>query len=521
MLLYEDSLPRTSPPPAAEAGRAPSAWGLSLRGVFQILRRRALVILACALACTGIAFLVGKSLTPRYAAGVQLYLDPRDLRLMDKELTPGNQDSTGYMTIVESQAQVITSSNVLARVVASQNLARDPEFVGTGDPGLLGKIGLALGLSQPPVADPGGDAAIALDALQRRIGVSRSGRTFIVEVSVWSREAEKAARLANAVVAAYLAEEAANRADAANRASAGLAARLGELRDAVNAAESKVQLYRAANGLVGTRDSLVTDQQLTQLTAQLATARARATDAKARVDQIERMRKDGLDAGGNEDVLASQAITTLRGQYSELSRRQAELMHDLGPRHPLVSSIQSQVQQVRRLIDQEIGRFAQAARTDLARAQATVKALEQSFEQAKGRTVDVAQASIRLRELEREAEASRAVYEAFLVRARETSEQARLDIGNARVITPAVRPLQRSYPPPAKTLAMLGFGAGLLLGLVLAFGEDRLRREMGASGAQALRRSAAPFPDDPPRPPLLTAVSTTAGRGVGTYGGAR
>jgi uncharacterized protein involved in exopolysaccharide biosynthesis len=130
------------------------------------------------------------------------------------------------------------------------------------------------------------------------------------------------------------------------------------------------------------------------------------------------------------------------------------------------------------LIDQEIARYGQAAKTDLARSLATVASLEKSFDAAKGKTVGLAQASIRLRELDREVEASRAVYEAFLVRARETGQQARLDVGNARIITQAVKPAVRSYPPPARTLAIFGFIAGLLLGIALVVAEEWLRGEM-------------------------------------------
>ena len=52
-----------------------------------------------------------------------------------------------------------------------------------------------------------------------------------------------------------------------------------------------------------------------------------------------------------------------------------------------------------------------------------------------------------LRELERDVQASRAVYESFLVRARETGEQERLDTKNIRVISRAELPQRRSFPP--------------------------------------------------------------------------
>ncbi|KQP34985.1 GumC family protein [Methylobacterium sp. Leaf100] len=479
MLVYDEDHPSDRRP--ALRSQAGNAGGrpLSVRHVYALLRRRALAIAGCALVCALLAFAVGKAATPRFTAVAQIYIDPRELRLLDKELTTVGQDSAGLLTIVESQAQVITSSSVLGRVVEKLDLDNDPEFGGTSKaPGLFGSLIEGLGLSSPlpPEAETGATPALA--ALTKRIAVRRTGKTFIVDVEATSREAAKAALIANAVVESYLAVGAANRAEAANRATAGLSARLVELREDVNRAESRVQAYKAENGLIGTRDVLVTDQQLTQLNAQLAGARVRAADAQARVDGVQRMKEARIDAGATEAALASPAIAALRAQYAELSRKQAELANDLGPRHPQVTSIASQIRLSRQLIEQEITRYGQAARTDLARALATVTALERSFDAAKGNTVGLAQASIRLRELDREVEASRAVYEAFLLRAREIGQQARLDVGNARVITQAVKPIYRSYPPPAITLALFGLVAGLLVGVALTLGGDWLKGEM-------------------------------------------
>ncbi|GJE18683.1 GumC family protein [Methylobacterium marchantiae] len=473
MLVYDDP-PPASRPETAEPVR--SGYRLSVGGVFSALRRRIVWILACAIVFSGIGLLVGKMLTPRYSAEAQIYIDPRDLNLVSRELTTGGQDSNAYQSVVESQTRLITSSSVLRRAVDATGLAQDEEFVGRSGGGLVAKIATALGLgSQDAPADVEGEANAAIGILQQRLSVRRTGRTYVVDVSVWSQDAAKSARLANAVVAAYLAEDTAARTEAANRANSGLTARLGELRNALNAAENRVQAYRAETGLVGTRDSLVSDQQLTQLNSQLAASRARVAEAQARLEQSQRIVRSGLDAGATDDILASPTVAALRSQYAELTRRQAELTNDLGPRHPSVSSIAKQVVQARRSVDQEVGRFAQAAQTDLAKARATASALEKNFDQAKGRTVGLAQASIRLRELEREAEASRSIYESFLTRSRETGQQAYLDMGNARVVTSATKPIMRSFPPPARTLMLIGLLAGLGLGVLLALLDDWAR----------------------------------------------
>ncbi len=89
---------------------------------------------------------IGKSLTPKYSASAQLYVDPRELQLVDRELTPRAQDVSGLAMVVESQARLITSNNVLLQVIQEhRHLDKDPEFGGVSNGAvatLLGLIGI-------------------------------------------------------------------------------------------------------------------------------------------------------------------------------------------------------------------------------------------------------------------------------------------------------------------------------------------------------------------------------------------
>jgi uncharacterized protein involved in exopolysaccharide biosynthesis len=69
----------------------------------------------------------------------------------------------------------------------------------------------------------------------------------------------------------------------------------------------------------------------------------------------------------------------------------------------------------------------------------------------------MSQASVRLRELERDVEASRDVYQSFLKRSRETEEQESLNTSSARIIGEATVPQRRTFPPAMSLLAMIGF----------------------------------------------------------------
>ena len=153
-----------------------------------------------ALLCACIAVAVGKSLTPKYTASAQLYVDPRELQLVDRELTPRAPDLSGLAMVVESQGRVITSNNVLLQVIRETNLEKDPEFGGGDAKGLFGTLLGLFGIELRPSAEQQKLIQMAaLETLIRHINVKKTDKTFIVDIDVWSIEPAKAAMLANAM----------------------------------------------------------------------------------------------------------------------------------------------------------------------------------------------------------------------------------------------------------------------------------------------------------------------------------
>jgi polysaccharide biosynthesis transport protein len=97
--------------------------------------------------------------------------------------------------------------------------------------------------------------------------------------------------------------------------------------------------------------------------------------------------------------------------------------------------------------------------------------------------MDTSLAFVKWRELEREAEASRAVYESFLGRAREMREQERLDTTNVRILSDAQPPQDRSWPPRRLIILLAGLMLGILGGTGLAYLLE-LMREHSPPAAQ-------------------------------------
>ena len=138
MLIYDQPIDRPKP----EAGRAVTTApaGFSVLDLTRLLWQRRVAIASAALISACAAVAIGKSLTPKYTASTQLYVDPRELQLVDRELTPRAQDTSGLAMVVESQARVITSNNVLLQVIRDTHLEKDPEFSGGDSSDILGSL---------------------------------------------------------------------------------------------------------------------------------------------------------------------------------------------------------------------------------------------------------------------------------------------------------------------------------------------------------------------------------------------
>jgi uncharacterized protein involved in exopolysaccharide biosynthesis/Mrp family chromosome partitioning ATPase len=498
MLAYDQPINRSKP----DAGQKPTRpdAGFSVLQLAQLLWRRKTAIAMAGLICACAAVAIGKSVTPKYLATVQLYVDPRELQLVDRELTPRSQDISGLAMVVESQARLITSNSVLLRVIEAAHLDKDPEF-GDGSTGMMAALLGLFGLELRPSSEPRLGQMAALEALNRHINVKKTDRTFIVDIDVWSYDPPKAAMLANAISNAYLAESKNSQASAARRATSDLSGRLKELQERLRTAENALATYKAQNNFVGTQDTLISDQQLSASNQRLAAARALTLDAQAKYDQIEASRRASTDAGAIPEALQSPTIANLRAQYAEARKRYAELTSELGPLHPSLRQMEKQVEDLRRAVNEEVERFAQSAKNDLTRARDYEASLNKALEAQKRQSVQLSQASVRLRELERDVEASRDVYQSFLKRSRETEEQESLNTSNARIIGEATVPQRRAFPPAMSLLAMVGFVLGALAAAIWFVAAEQLSLEATETRA---RTQALPGPrtEDPPSKPL-------------------
>ena len=316
-----------------------------------------------------------------------------------------------------------------------------------------------------------GDSEGALNAertLAQRVVIRRPERTFIIEISATSSSPEKAARIANGVAQAYNDVRLSMQTEAAKQATNSLSASLGEMRDRLLAAERQVEDYKAANGLVGTREQYVDEQSLKELNQQLSYARTRLEDARARFELLRRARAPGADLGMLTATLNAPSLTNLRTQQTAALEKIAELSAELGPRHPSVKNAEARVNELRRLIDIELERIRASSSKDFEQARNVEERLRGDVEQLRQRALVAAQASVKLRDLEREVDVNRGLYQSFFARSRQTEEAQPSNLMSTHIVTTATPPAARSFPPGAGLMMAAGFVLGGLLGGALS-----------------------------------------------------
>ena len=319
-----------------------------------------------------------------------------------------------------------------------------------------------------------------------------------------TEEPERSALIANTLIEVFFQTYGELLSNTAGRATDELQAKLEELRAGLDEAERKVEKYRAEHDLVDAQGKLISDDELVKLNEQLSIARARTIELNARAQSTRQINVEAVLGGGLPEELASSVMSELRSQYAATKQEADQLSVRLGPRHPQYLAMQAQLSGAREQIANELRRIVASVQTELKRAVQQEQDLSARLAQLKVRSGDVNVDLVTLRELEREAAAKRAVYEGYLLRARETGEQRDINTANMSVISQAFPPIDPTGPSRA-TIALggmiLGFIAGIGLGILRGIVSSL--RNAGRSGPRARATGGAPAPD-------LSAVQSAA-----------
>lgn len=437
---------------------------IDLKQLYKILRRRMQLIFVCVFfaLCLGILYLI--IATPKYSSNILILIDPREQKVLTSDSVVSNLGADS--SAVESEVEILKSRAIAERVIRDLKLPNDDEFALFAT--LKSFVIKSLGLKIAEETNTSVEMEQRIEAFSRALTVKRKGLTYIIDVRYKSADPVKAAAVANAIGEAYLNEQLEAKFNITRRASVWLKAKLEELRGKVRNSERAVEAYKVQNNLVEADGKTLSEQQIAKLNAQLIDARTKTAGSFAKYKQARSMSERGDQLTSVADVLQSNVISSLRKQLAEVGRKEAELKSRYGPKHPTVINIQAEKRDITKQIGSEVSRIVANLKNEYEVSKSQEEALAASLEELKSQNSVKNSASIKLRELQRVAQAERAAFSALLNRFKETSAQETLQAADARIITTATPALKPSDPKKGFTLFVAAV-IGLLFGVSVSF----------------------------------------------------
>jgi succinoglycan biosynthesis transport protein ExoP len=425
-----------SPMPLTEdGGRAASQD--RLRDIIAVFRRRKLPFIAVFIFVLAAVMFFAMRQVHQYTASANLIVNSRTLNIQSKndDVVP---EAKGEDDAVNLEIQIIKSHEVRDRVFNA--LIRDPNL----------RFAEKLTLLPPDQAQ-----TAALGAMDNNLAIERPGSTNVVKVSFTAPDPKLAAMIANEYASQYLAIKSDTLLGAARVADKSLRNELQSMRARVEEAEAAVAAYRRDNNLLSANGVTLTEQEQSVYKQQEATAQTTLAEERARLQTARSQLATGSKGDDVGEALGSSVVTQLRSQQSQASTKVASLRTRYGENHPDVIKAKRELEEVNRDIQSEIGRI-------MSNLEARVKVAEQRESAASGIAASSRgtlaannEASVRLNELERRAEALRTNYAAMLQRQTLVASQSVVADSDARILSSALVPASPSKPNK-KLIAVIG-----------------------------------------------------------------
>lgn len=468
--------------------------GLDLRQLLSALYRRKAIIFGCFVLGVVIAEIVVNQYTPRYTAEADVMLETRKFQILNfQSVLSGMANDTAA---IADEVALLNGPTIASKAAARLHLDQEPEFnpalrpAPGFDPIAWARNLISLPFSflhrDPPVEKTDDnprtetpDATPMGYALMGHVTASNDGQSYIISIRAQSESPRLAADIANAYVDAYLTDQLDAKYEATARASEWLNSHLSDLRKKVEDSEKAVALFQQQNNLAQTKGATLTDQQVSELNSQLIIASADVAQQQSDLQALQAaLRTPGAIETSALVLKAAPIVEKLREQEADLEKQQADLSTRYKPEHPTMVNLRAQIADLKTKIALEARNAMQSLSSTVAAARAKVQALKDALASAQQTNGVQNTAAVQLRELQREADANKALYESFLNRFKQTSAEQDIQQADARRISTALPPGGPSYPNKPLFIefaAMLALGFGVLLAFALEWMDNGFR----------------------------------------------
>ncbi|HZL40191.1 MAG TPA: exopolysaccharide transport family protein [Pseudolabrys sp.] len=432
-----------------------------MRGLGRVLWAKKAKILGITLLSAATTYAVVNSMTPRYRSESRLLLEARENVFLRAEADKnGGERNTIDPEAVTSQIQLVLSRDLAREAIKQLKLAEQPEF----DPSIAGAsllksiLGLFGVRRDPSTLTP---EERTLESYYDRLNVYAVEKSRVIAIDFDSANPDLAARVANTIAETYLKMQQSSKQDQTRAAGDWLAGEISNLRIKVADAEAKVEAYRAKSNLfVGSNNTSLPSQQLTEINSQISAARGQKADLEARARQLRDVIRTGKSIESS-DIANSDSMRRLIEQRNAVRSQLAEQSTTLLEQHPRIKELRAQVAEVEREMRTEGERLARQLDNDAKVAGDRLETLTASLDTVKKLASQTNEQDVQLRALDREAKTERDLLESYLAKYREATARDNINAAppEARIISRASPAIKPDYPKKLPTVLIAAFAA--------------------------------------------------------------
>lgn len=451
---------------------APDGDQIDLLSYWRVLVKRRWTVLGALGIVLASALVATLLTTPVYRATVSIQIDRDTTRVVDIGLTQAENlyDRDFYAT----QYQLLRSRVLAQRVAADLGLTELSQVQRLQGESKLRRL-LAVFKRSDRRPDAGGDDSAAVQAelaevIIEGLTVTPVRDTKLVRISFDSVDPAFAVRAANAVADAFIATSLERRMDSSGYAKEYLEDRLAELKLRLEDSERELVEFAQKEQIVSSGGSTGTlsEQNLGSLNAAIGQARQDRIRAESRWRQAQASRGTVLLG----DIGESSIIQLLQQRRSELMAEYQDKLRLYKPAYPLMEQLKGQIDELDKQIVAEVGNIKSAIQAEFLAAQEQERLLEEQMALMRTEVLDLQGRSIQYNIFKREVDTNRELYDGLLQRYKEIGIAAGVAVNNIAVVDGSEQAEQ--FKPNLGRNLMMGFAAGLLLGVLLALAFEYL-----------------------------------------------
>lgn len=434
--------------------------GASLIEMFGAVRRRKWVLFSMVIASLVLGVIILSMLTPRYMAEAMVLIESQ----ASSNVATINNVAAGLpgdAASVQSEAYILNSRTLAHRVIDKLGLIDDPEFNQEISAAEARSIREAANIEELKKDPEYQDVA---EEFYSRLSVMPQMNSRVISVQFVSEQPDKASLITNALVEEYILSRLEAKYDSTRRANDWLSERIIDLRDEVEGSESEVAQLRQQYGMSQGDGTTLSSKELSEISAQLIMSRATRAESAARLRELKKLTQSPDGFKRASEFIDSPLVQSLREQQVQIERTLAELSSEYGAKHPRIINLGAEAVDVEAKIVNEVQKTIGSYENDINVARAKERSLEASIENLKEDVSATSQNSIKVRTVEREAEANRTLLATLMARQKETLTQEDFDFQqpDARIISYADIPVAPSYPNEVAVMALLFIGSTFL-----------------------------------------------------------